>query len=55
MSLYAHGYQVIERPPIEWARAFRWTRRIAWGRLAAVALNVGLWVLISRGVAALIR
>lgn len=54
MSLYTHGYEVIQRPTMSWTQVLGWARKIERTRSVAMVLNVGLWALVIHSVAGLI-
>ena len=56
MTMYAHGYEVVQKPALDLAQVWglRWIARIAWLRVAALAFSVAAWALIIVAVRSLI-
>ena len=56
MMIYAHGYEVVQKPALDLTqiRGLRWIGKIAWLRVAGLAVSVALWGLIIVGVRSLI-
>jgi hypothetical protein len=45
MTMYAHGYEVVQKPALDLTRLWglRWIRRVAWLRVAALAFSFAAW------------
>jgi len=60
MTIYAHGYEVVQKPTLDLTRirGLRWIGKIAWLRVAGLAsglaFSVAVWGLIIVGVRSLI-
>ena len=56
MTMYAHGYEIVEKPAFELTgvRGLRWIKRVAWLRVGALAFSIAAWALIIFTVRSLI-
>jgi hypothetical protein len=56
MTVYAHGYEVVQKPSFDLTKikGLRWIKRIAWLRVAALAFSFASWALIIFAVRSLI-
>jgi hypothetical protein len=56
MTMYAHGYEIVQKPAFDLTqvKGFRWIKRVAWLRVGALAFSVAAWALIIFTVRSLI-